>query len=294
MSFPPEAFRAPYAVGVVGCASKMRVSAPIPRFFFVAALIALVISACGSRSDLNKPVLLLADGGIASCGDGACAGDETCSTCSVDCGLCTGCGDGSCTSDETCASCPQDCGVCTNCGDGFCKEGKTCLSCAPDCGKCPGCGDGVCDARTENCFTCPDDCGKCKDCGDGKCTSAETCASCPHDCGVCAVCGNMKCEAPYETCSNCHEDCGDCATIGCFPMLTCSFGCIDPRTRPPTVKVSCVGNCVARGCPSAQFFFDQAFNCFLQHLQECGANFGCLQSKCGGEVTACLGSVCRP
>jgi hypothetical protein len=58
------------------------------------------------------------------------------------------------------------------------------------------------------------------------------------------------------------------------------------------VKVSCIADCVARGCPSAQFFFDQAFGCFIQHLQDCGSSFSCLQSKCDAEVAACLGSHC--
>lgn len=262
------------------------------RFVFAAAFVAFVIAACGGKSGLDIPDTYLPDGGIAHCGDGLCAGDETCTSCSADCGLCAGCGDGSCGTTETCSSCPGDCGVCTTCGDGFCKADETCLSCAPDCGKCPGCGDHTCDAKTETCFTCPDDCGKCAGCGDGKCTSPETCASCGPDCGVCAVCGNMVCEGPYETCTNCHEDCGDCMTIGCFSMLTCSVGCIDTKTKPPNVRISCVGDCVSRGCPSAQFFFDQAFNCFLQHIQECGSDFGCLQNKCSGEVGACFGSVC--
>jgi hypothetical protein len=61
---------------------------------------------------------------------------------------------------------------------------------------------------------------------------------------------------------------------------------------PPNVRVSCVGDCVSRGCPSAQFFFDQAFNCFIQHLNQCGANFGCLQMACDSEVAACIGSKC--
>ncbi len=265
---------------------------------FVVAMLALV--ACGDRS-----LLFVDPGGFAGddagddgghlppgCGDGTFASGESCATCSVDCGFCAGCGDKTCSASESCSDCPQDCGVCNTCGDGFCKGIETCETCAPDCGKCPGCGDKKCDSRSEDCFTCPDDCGMCKGCGDGLCNTPENCASCPHDCGVCAVCGNMKCEPPYETCTNCNQDCGDCMTIGCLEMLTCSLKCIDTSSRPPMVRVSCVGDCVARGCPSAQFFFDQAFNCFIQHLNECGANFGCLQSKCDPEVAACIAGRC--
>jgi hypothetical protein len=265
------------------------------------ATLVVALSACGSRTgalDGLAPGAVSttgadADGGLPGCGDGKCGPGETCSSCSVDCGLCAGCGDGTCSAGETCASCPQDCGVCESCGDGFCRGGETCLTCAPDCGKCPGCGDGKCDAKTEDCFACPEDCGPCKACGDGFCARPnETCASCPQDCGVCAVCGNGKCEGPYETCTNCHQDCGDCEVLGCMAMLRCSIGCIDTSTRPPTVRVSCLGNCVAKGCPAAQSLFDQAFNCFIQHVNTCGASLDCLTKECDSEVAACIGANC--
>jgi hypothetical protein len=282
--------------------------AALGRLIAASIVVIILLVACGDRSLLNvDPIDTTVPYGDAgdnvdsgyvtpkTCGDGRCVASagETCANCSVDCGLCAGCGDKSCASDETCESCPQDCGVCASCGDGFCRGGKTCLTCAPDCGKCASCGDKTCDAsRGEDCFTCPDDCGKCQGCGDGLCKSPETCASCPHDCGVCAVCGNAKCEPPYETCVNCAKDCGDCTTIGCIEMLTCSTKCIDTQTKPPSVSVTCIADCVSRGCPSAQFFFDQAFNCFIQHLNECGSNFGCLQQKCDPEVAACIGARC--
>jgi|GEM_PF-1029855 len=52
-----------------------------------------------------------------ACGDGACNGTETCSTCASDCGACTpppaACGDGACDGTETCSTCASDCGACT-------------------------------------------------------------------------------------------------------------------------------------------------------------------------------------
>lgn len=269
----------------------------------LAAVVAcLVAAACGGKSSLDVDAtsggggtVIGPDGGVLPpCGDGRCAADEDCTKCPLDCGLCAGCGDGTCAAPaETCSSCPQDCGVCNPCGDGLCKDGEDCLSCAPDCGACAGCGDGTCDAKIETCFSCPQDCGKCKDCGNGRCENDETCASCPADCGLCSVCGNGKCEGPYETCTNCHEDCGDCQTRGCLSMLTCSFGCIDTSTSPPDVRVSCVADCVSQGCADARFFFDQAFNCFLQHLQECGADRDCLTKACSAEVGVCVGELCK-
>lgn len=72
------------------------------------------------------------------CGDGACEADETCETCTEDCGGCQSpCGDGACdeAGGESACSCTSDCGPC--CGDGHCAAdaGENCAGCAQDC--CP-------------------------------------------------------------------------------------------------------------------------------------------------------------
>ncbi|HEX2880418.1 MAG TPA: hypothetical protein VHO25_12875, partial [Polyangiaceae bacterium] len=77
-------------------------------------------------------------GGSPSCGDGACNGTETCSTCAADCGACSTCGNGACGSGESCSNCPADCGACASCGDGACTGTETCSTCASDCGSCGG------------------------------------------------------------------------------------------------------------------------------------------------------------
>lgn len=65
-----------------------------------------------------------------TCGDNACNGLETESSCPQDCDRC---GNYSCSATETLYSCPQDCGWC---GDGYCAPGE---SCSADCGStCPG------------------------------------------------------------------------------------------------------------------------------------------------------------
>jgi hypothetical protein len=50
------------------------------------------------------------------------------------------CGDGSCNGDESCSTCEQDCGVCPQppavCGNNKCEEGEDCSNCAADCGAC--------------------------------------------------------------------------------------------------------------------------------------------------------------
>ena len=142
------------------------------------------------------------------------------------------------------------------CGDGKCEGAETCLSCAPDCGKCESCGNKKCSgADGETCFTCPDDCGTCEGCGDGKCNGTETCASCAADCGVCSVCGNGKCESTeFETCTNCPADCGDCELLTCLKIVTCAIGCIKLNQNPPEFSVTCVANCVSKGCADVQFF----------------------------------------
>jgi cysteine-rich repeat protein len=65
------------------------------------------------------------------CGDGTCNGQETCSTCSQDCGACAPtCGDGTCNGAETCSTCSGDCGVCPAptpvCGNGIKETGEAC------------------------------------------------------------------------------------------------------------------------------------------------------------------------
>ena len=83
-------------------------------------------------------------------------GAEDCGTCLQDCpcwmdgtscnasgypGQCVAfCGNGVCGSDESCTSCSQDCGQCApvvTCGDGTCNGQEDCNSCSNDCGGCP-------------------------------------------------------------------------------------------------------------------------------------------------------------
>jgi hypothetical protein len=281
----------------------------------VVAGVVVIVSAGGcSRSGLDYE-LAGVDGGTGddgplpegapppSCGNGKCDGSETCENCPVDCGLCPGCGDGKCIDGETCSSCPQDCGACATCGDGKCKSGETCLSCPQDCGVCPGCGDGKC-TGTETCFTCPADCGKCPGCGDGICKPTENCSSCPMDCGPCDFCGDGKCTAPYETCINCPVDCGMCPVHTCFQDLTCAIGCFGGLGGGgggfgggdggiPNINLTCIVDCLAEGCASAQYFAQQAVNCFIENLGTCGGfSLNCLMSACSGPVAACIGDHC--
>ncbi|MDC0709626.1 hypothetical protein POL68_14235 [Stigmatella sp. ncwal1] len=60
----------------------------------------------------------------------------------VNCPRPTVCGDGICSWNESCGSCSQDCGECPVCGDGICAWGESCYSCTDDCGFCPDPGPG--------------------------------------------------------------------------------------------------------------------------------------------------------
>ena len=148
-----------------------------------------------------------------SCGNGACAAGEDCSTCATDCGACpASCGDGSCNGTEDCSTCAADCGACgPMCGDEICEGSESCSTCAADCGACPpSCGDGTCNG-SETCAACPSDCGLCPIvCGDHMCASSESCSTCAADCGACPpVCGDHTCSSA-EDCSSCASDCGAC------------------------------------------------------------------------------------
>jgi len=145
----------------------------------------------------------------------------------------------------------------------------------------------------EDCFLCPADCGACPGCPDGFCGPPETCASCQADCGVCSVCGNNVCEGPFETCTNCNADCGECDPLNCLEVVTCSIGCIDLMSEPPSFQIGCLGQCIAQGCADVQFFVQAFLDCAIAALPTCGGDFGCIQSECGNEFAACLGAFCE-
>ncbi len=202
-----------------------------------------------------------------SCGNGVCGGDESCSTCAVDCGVCPPvCGNGTCEAGESCGSCSADCEVCPPvCGDGTCEGNEDCSSCSSDCGACPPvCGNGTCEAG-ESCGTCSDDCGACPAvCGNNVCETGEDCSTCAGDCGACpAVCGNDSCEAG-ENCLDCPSDCGICPPVCgsgvCEVGETCSSCSADCGDCPPVCGdgvckagvedcASCASDCGT--CPAA-------------------------------------------
>ncbi|MDI7268751.1 MAG: hypothetical protein QME96_12225 [Myxococcota bacterium] len=112
---------------------------------------------------LAVPVACGDDDGGATCGDGRCASDESCSTCPVDCGVC--CGDDHCAWDETCSTCPADCGECP-CTAADCTAGSS--RC------CPGAEPGMWRAGACDCDACTTytDCGTTEICAAGSCAPA--------------------------------------------------------------------------------------------------------------------------
>jgi hypothetical protein len=117
-----------------------------------------------------------------------CGGTLSCNDCNFDTSGCTAvcCGDGQCNGNEACSSCASDCGVCPpTCGngtidseeqcDGSKLNGQTCASLGYSCGGSLSCSS--CEFNTSNCS---DTC-----CGDGSCNDQETCSTCQTDCGPC-------------------------------------------------------------------------------------------------------------
>lgn len=97
------------------------------------------------------------------CGDRVCAGDETCRSCQVDCGVC--CGNGVCQPelDEGCVSCARDCmcGAHERCVE---AQDRCVVVCAPQCaGK--ACGSDGCGGECGQCeagLTCEEPAGRCR------------------------------------------------------------------------------------------------------------------------------------
>lgn len=101
--------------------------------------------------------------------DGSCYCDSGCADygdcCSDFASVCNSCGDGACLGSETCTSCEQDCGACPVCGNGTCDDGEDCTSCEGDCGACAAqtC-VGFCGGQSEAGCYCDDLCAENNDC----------------------------------------------------------------------------------------------------------------------------------
>jgi hypothetical protein len=171
---------------------------------------------------------------VSSCGDGACTGSETCSSCPQDCGPC-------CTSDS---DCPIDSGqVCPGPGrvcqcptgerdcNGRCLPNDRCCSNAdcPGATFCPNpgavcqCPNGQrnCNGRCQSSDLCCtiDDCE-----GGGRCCPDGTCKQCCH---IDHCFGQRCCDG---TCQEC------CRPFDCHSEQTCCFGVCKDRNavcRPP-------------------------------------------------------------
>lgn len=86
------------------------------------------------------------------------------------------CGDGACTHEESCGTCSKDCGVCAYCGDGLCNGGEICMDTDDEDGNIDECEDcGSCDVRVGNCSlsTVCNDKGCSTVCNDKGCCRAE-------------------------------------------------------------------------------------------------------------------------
>ncbi len=157
----------------------------------------------------------------ASCGDGACNGRETCSSCPGDCGACPPTTP-SCTPGSACSGCPAGgyCGgtpTCVYAGDCSCV--KNCWGDAPDSGG--ACGYYACPAGTQGA-------------GTVYCDSSQ----------ASGVCGPKVCTPNW--------DCPAWSTVSCAfgtQTRTCidRNGCINPRTETQSCTCSPAATCIS-GC----------------------------------------------
>ncbi len=163
----------------------------------------------------------------ATCGNGVCAGGETCLTCSQDCGVCKECqdtidNDGDGKIDYSVTPGVGDVGCTgatdndeTNCGDSKCEGGETASSCSADCPSAPQCSDGT-DNDGDNKVDYPQDPG-CTGLSDNN----ETDPQCTYSCGS-KNCGNVT-----DTCGV-SKSCGTCNSgYACDASQVCQSTCID-------------------------------------------------------------------
>jgi hypothetical protein len=77
-----------------------------------------------------------------------------------------------------------------------------------------------------------------------------------------------------------------CTTLGCIEIAMCAFGCFEP-----TVSLTCIGECSARGCADVRFFVDQLVNCALGVIFS-GGDPDEIMTECRSEFIACLSARC--
>jgi len=220
------------------------------------------------------------DDGATDCGDTDCAGDPACTlpgtTCSevVACAL-------ACGTDFTCVQACQDAGCAT--AQPLARALLQCVigSCAADCGG---------DPTSAACQTCmAASCGsEMAACDADACSTAGTETDCSN---------NVDDDADGST--DCDDsDCADdpaCAQSGltCSDVLTCTQGCAGDFT--------CIQDCQASGCDSAQALSQDVLICILTNcFADCQADpssltcLSCMGTSCSSELAACFADTCTP
>jgi hypothetical protein len=212
----------------------------------------------GYETDLPATESELGRGTLPGCGDGACAGAESCQTCSIDCGACpecttsAQCNDGlpctsdACSVDQRCQHAPIV-GCCTSnsqCGDGkvctsdVCDASNRCVNspiqgCClsdPQCDDTNTCTADFCDLQNHVCVH-NNTCGAC---GNGSCEASEGCASCPQDCVRAEICNGIDDDCDGIVDDGCGGGGGVCGDGLCNASETCA---------------TCAADCCGGGCP---------------------------------------------
>lgn len=251
------------------------------------------------------------------CGNAECDGDETETSCALDCDKDVAaefkCIAGKC--DETYVKCMDNDGCrklikcIAACKDevciGGCAKGISggtaklyqglgaCIAKA-NCDNTPPptkCGDLKCEGD-ENEQTCPSDCKKGPVCGDGNCEGTENADNCAVDCKQQVKCGDLVCVAPQETQISCALDCdaqtkeaATCLKLKCEPKLDactneayCMIGLLCAY-QCPIGDQNCLQDC-GKKTGSGQMLFNSLTSCALLNDCKLGAPAKCGNAKC--------------
>ncbi|GMV42146.1 MAG: hypothetical protein AMXMBFR64_38620 [Myxococcales bacterium] len=238
-------------------------------------------------------------GSCGSCFEGWTCKDGVC----VDPGGPLPCGDGACASDESCTSCPADCGAC---GSVSCTDAVACLlGCYGD----TNCIDACLKPATEVVADAAQALVECiaDACSGDSAPGCEHAVTQPHGpCGELAAACEATC-APSCNGKECGEDgcggsCGECLEgsfcndgtckppgfASCEDLLLCALNC--PQTEP-----GCAKSCAEGGSPNAQNAFIKLVSCLQQVCN--GLEPECVQKAladtCAVPYEGCVGT-CTP
>ncbi len=240
----------------------------------LAACLADDCSTAGTETDCSNGVDDDADG-PADCDDSDCAADPACQASGLTCSDVLVCVQG----------CGQDFGCIQACQDSGCPSAQSLSSDVLNCILSNCITDCAADPASAACLTCMQ-----TSCGN------ELAACFADTCAAVEICDNGV-DDDADTLIDCDDsDCSSdpacaAADLTCSDVLTCALGC---GTDP-----TCVGDCRASGCASAQTSFDAVQTCMFSNCAgPCTSNpsgpgcQNCMSTSCATELGDCSANTC--